>query len=107
MGDPSTYQDIVCMLEALGASSRVDILTLLRDKTLCVGAIARHLAISQSAVSQHLRILKNAGLVTDERKGYFIHYHINDQAFVKISAFAKEFTGKQQKRCQSSTCERG
>ncbi|MFC1900493.1 ArsR/SmtB family transcription factor [Chloroflexota bacterium] len=47
---------------------------------LCVNALAGVLSVSQSAVSQHLRILKNIGLVSGERQGYRIHYIINRQA---------------------------
>jgi DNA-binding transcriptional ArsR family regulator len=47
---------------------------------LCVNALAGLLGVTQSAVSQHLRILKNAGLVKGERRGYHIHYFINREA---------------------------
>ncbi len=47
---------------------------------LCVNALANLLGVSQSAVSQHMRILKNIGLVSGERQGYRIHYIINSQA---------------------------
>ena len=47
---------------------------------LCVNALADILGVSQSAVSQHLRILKNLGLVTGERQGYRIHYVIDHEA---------------------------
>ena len=47
---------------------------------LCVNALAEILGVSQSAVSQHLRILKNLGLVNGERQGYRIHYVINHDA---------------------------
>ena len=47
---------------------------------MCVNALASTLGVSQSAVSQHLRILKNIGLVSGERQGYRIHYTINHKA---------------------------
>ena len=47
---------------------------------LCVNALAQLHGISQSAISQHLRILKNIGLVKAERQGYHIHYRINHEA---------------------------
>lgn len=47
---------------------------------LCVNALSGLLGVSQSAVSQHLRILKSIGLVKGERQGYHIHYSINRQA---------------------------
>ena len=47
---------------------------------LCVNALAGLLGVSQSAVSQHLRVLKSIGLVKGERRGYHIHYFINSDA---------------------------
>lgn len=44
---------------------------------LCVNALAHLLAVTQPAVSQHLRVLKTIGLVKAERRGYHIHYFIN------------------------------
>ena len=71
---------------------------------LCVNAIAAHLGITQSAVSQHLRILKSIGLVTGERRGYHIHYSVNHEALeycrnlvsavLTIEAPRKEETGE-------------
>lgn len=43
----------------------------------CVNAIAKHINVSQSATSQHLRILRQANLVKNARQGYHIHYEIN------------------------------
>ena len=47
---------------------------------LCVNALAGFLGVTQSAVSQHLRILKSIGLVKGERRGYHIHYFVNREA---------------------------
>ncbi len=44
---------------------------------LCVNALASLLGVTQSAVSQHLRILKSVELVKGERRGYHIHYFVN------------------------------
>jgi DNA-binding transcriptional ArsR family regulator len=53
-----------------------------------VNALASILNISQSAVSQHLRILKSVGLVNDQRRGYFIHYSVNEK---KLHLIRKKF----------------
>jgi len=47
---------------------------------LCVNALAGLLGVTQSAVSQHLRVLKSIGLVKGDRRGYHIHYFINPEA---------------------------
>jgi len=105
MGKDSNQQKLVRKLEALGASTRLEILQLLQNGALCVGAIAKRLAISQSAVSQHLRILKDAGLVTPERRSYFIHYRVRQEAFTDIMIFVKAFVSVNQAKCRSSECE--
>jgi DNA-binding transcriptional ArsR family regulator len=64
------------LFSALSAESRVRIVQLLSKDTLCVGALSRRTGISAGAVSQHLRILRSAGLVRSERRGYFIHYRL-------------------------------
>jgi DNA-binding transcriptional ArsR family regulator len=46
----------------------------------CVSAISKHINVSQSATSQHLRILRQSNIVKSERRGYFIHYELNTEA---------------------------
>ena len=55
-----------------------------QGSTLCVNALAGILGISQSAVSQHLRMLKGLNLVKGDRQGYRVHYEINQEAFDHI-----------------------
>lgn len=105
MNKKKSNEQVANLLNALAAESRIQIITLIRDRALCVGAIAKRLDISQSAVSQHLRILKDAGLLNSEKKGYFVHYKINEEAFAMISTFAKGFTNVKQKS-NSGKCER-
>jgi DNA-binding transcriptional ArsR family regulator len=64
------------MLKALSVESRVRIVQLLRGRALCVGALAARLDVTQGAVSQHLRIMRDAGLVIDEKRGYYVHYRL-------------------------------
>jgi ArsR family transcriptional regulator len=47
---------------------------------LCVNALAYHLGVTQPAVSQHLKLLKNAGLVQGEKRGYRVHYLVRREA---------------------------
>jgi ArsR family transcriptional regulator, arsenate/arsenite/antimonite-responsive transcriptional repressor len=65
------------MFKVLSVSTRVRIVQLLKKRPLCVGALARRLGVSDAAVSQHLRILRDAGLVTDSKRGNFVHYRLN------------------------------
>jgi len=63
--------------KALAVESRVRIVRLLKERSLCVNALAARLGITPAAVSQHLRVLANAGLVRGRRRGYRVHYEIN------------------------------
>jgi DNA-binding transcriptional ArsR family regulator len=67
-------QDIVRIYKALSVDSRLQILKLIKNKKLCVNAITAKLEISQPAVSQHLSVLKEAGLVKSDRYGSIVHY---------------------------------
>jgi ArsR family transcriptional regulator len=68
----------------LADPTRLKLLRLLSQQqepnALCVNALAYQLGITQSAVSQHLKVLKSAGLAKGERRGYRIHYFINQEA---------------------------
>jgi DNA-binding transcriptional ArsR family regulator len=61
---------------AISHPSRRQMLDLLRDGDRSVNTIARHFPMSRPAVSQHLRILLDAGLVTEERHGRERRYHL-------------------------------
>ncbi len=69
------------ILRALGTESRMQIIEVLKEGPIDVGDLAERLGISQSAVSQHLRVLKELRIVSDQRHSYFISYSINPQAF--------------------------
>ena len=43
-------------------------------------ALAARLDVTQGAVSQHLRVMRDAGLVIDEKRGYYVHYRLNKEA---------------------------
>jgi len=72
-----TDRELALMFKALAAPSRITMVQLLRNRALCVGALAKILGITPGAVSQHLAILREAGLVEAERRGYFLHYRLN------------------------------
>lgn len=68
------------MLKAISDENRYKILELLLHKRYCVKALSKHLGISEPAVSQHLKVLKNAGLVEGKKTSYFVHYEVNKLA---------------------------
>jgi len=69
------------VFSALADPTRLKLVKLLRSQrdpyALCVNALAGLLGVTQSAISQHLRVLKSIGLEKGERRGYHIHYFIN------------------------------
>ncbi len=71
------------LFKILSVDKRIEIIELLKKNTMNVNALAKRLGVTQSAISQHLRVLKAAGLVNDERKGYWIHYSLNRKALEK------------------------
>ena len=68
------------LFKVLSVDRRIDIIELLKKGSMTVNAMAQALGVTQSAVSQHLRVLKSAGLVTDQRRGYWVDYSINREA---------------------------
>lgn len=65
--------------KALGVDTRVKIIRLLSKRCLCVGALSKKLGITPGAVSQHLRVLRSAEVVISEKRGYFVHYCLNEK----------------------------
>lgn len=76
--------------KALADENRVKILNLLSEKKLCVMALANILKISQPAVSQHLKILKNSGLLDSNKQGYHIHYSVNQDVLEDYRRLIKQ-----------------
>jgi DNA-binding transcriptional ArsR family regulator len=75
------------VLRALAEPQRRRILTVVRDGELPAGAIAEHFDITHQAVSQHLRVLKDAGLLRERREGTRRLYAIRPEAIESVRAF--------------------
>ena len=71
------------LFKILAVDKRIEIIELLKKEAMNVNSMAEALGITSSAVSQHLRVLKSAGLVRDERKGYWIYYSLDRDALEK------------------------
>ena len=85
----NTYQD--AQFEALGDATRRAILARLADGPLPVGEIARDFPMSRPAISQHLRVLKRAGLVTDSAAGTRRLYAVNPDAIDSLRKYFDVF----------------
>ena len=68
---------IAQIFKVLSVDTRVQIVQLLKSRSLCVSALAKLLDITPAAVSQHLRVLRNTEIVKAEKRGYFVHYILN------------------------------
>lgn len=78
------------MLQALAAPQRQQILRLVRDEAHSAGEIAKHCGSSQQAVSHHLQVLKDAGLVSVERDGRRRLYVVDPDGFESVQSFLAE-----------------
>ena len=80
-------------LEALGDATRREILERLRSGPRAVGELAADLPVSRPAVSQHLRVLREAGLVTEQRQGTRRIYRLDLNGLAEVrSAFDRFWT---------------
>lgn len=90
-----TYTETQAQLfKLLAHPVRLGILTLLRDGEHCVCHIEAHLGLRQSAISQQLALLREAGLVQDRRDGWNIFYRVSNPAVYAILDSAAEFNGQ-------------
>jgi DNA-binding transcriptional ArsR family regulator len=87
--------ELIKSLKALADKKRLKILRLLLSSDLCVGALAKHLGISKPAVSQHLRILRKAGLIRGEKRGYWTHYMVDRRVLVQIAEELNELSSQE------------
>ena len=82
------------ILKALADDTRYKILNLLLTHDLCVGALANRLHVSKAAISQHLQVLRKAGLVKGEKRGYWTHYAVQRNVLAQISAELDQMTNR-------------
>lgn len=86
------------IFKALSDPTRLRLIQLLacqeRGSALCVMALADRLEVSQPAVSQHLRVLRNLGLVRGERRGYRVHYFLDEDELAKWREIASDVLKK-------------
>jgi DNA-binding transcriptional ArsR family regulator len=78
-------------LRAIAAPHRRQILALVRDGELSAGEIAAHFDVTRPAISQHLNVLKEAGLVSERRNGTRRLYRARPEGLTEIKAFLEGF----------------
>jgi DNA-binding transcriptional ArsR family regulator len=82
-------EELSSFFSALADPTRLKLVKLLcrqrEPDALCVNALAQLLGVTQSAVSQHLRVLRTVGLVSGERRGYRVHYFVNRETLARYN----------------------
>jgi DNA-binding transcriptional ArsR family regulator len=79
------------VFEALASTARRKILAYLSATSLTAGEIASRFDMSKPAISKHLSILENAGLIRGEKRGQFIHYALVQENLVNtLNGFVQE-----------------
>jgi len=86
-------RDQVKVFKALSSESRLRILRLFKEHPQCVNAVATRLDMTQPAVSQHLRLLREAGLIRAEKRGNWMHYRIDPDALEHHGKVMAEILG--------------
>jgi DNA-binding transcriptional ArsR family regulator len=89
-------EELAEIFKALSDPTRLRLVKLLGEHggALCVNALAHRLEVTQSAVSQHLRVLRQAGLVNGQRHGYFVHYSLDRDRLEQYKARLQETLGE-------------
>lgn len=77
---------LTSLLKLVSVESRIKILCILQKGSHCVCEIEKHINESQSLISHHLKDLKKAGLIKDEKKGQFVHYELTEKGKHIISS---------------------
>lgn len=103
--------DLLEIMNSLSDGTRLKLIKLLLEHDFCVGAIARRLSVSESAVSQHLKVLRTAGLVIGEKRGYFTHYNVDRELLkwaaseiIRLSETEKNHNSCQKRMSSTNDC---
>jgi DNA-binding transcriptional ArsR family regulator len=100
----NTYQER--QFDALGDVTRRALVERLRRGPLAVGELARGLPVSRPAVSQHLRVLKEAKLVRDEAAGTRRYYSLDPKGFAALRSYLDNFWSEALEAFQAKVEER-
>jgi DNA-binding transcriptional ArsR family regulator len=79
------------VVQAISDERRREILRLIRDRELAAGEIAARFDVTRPAISQHLTVLKNAGLVTERRDGTRRLYRARPEGLAELRSFLDAF----------------
>lgn len=75
------------IFKALSDETRLKVLLLVSKRDICQKGISRYLGITDSSVSQHIKVLKDANIIKGYKEGYYVFYHINQDSFNECISF--------------------
>lgn len=87
------------ILKALADDTRLKIFNILARQNLCAKGIASELNLSEAAVSQHIKVLKECGLIQGRKQGYFKHYQINKDTLLQLNEYFSALVVAQRETC--------
>ncbi len=87
-------------LKAIADETRMSILNLLLRHNYCVRALANELNLTEATISQHLKVLREAGLLVGEKRGYFMHYSVERSALHELAKEINALAAIEQAACQ-------
>jgi ArsR family transcriptional regulator len=88
------------VLKAISDETRFKVLQLLLRHNYCVRALARKLELSESAISQHIKVLKEAGLLIGVKRGYYMHYDVDREILRELSFKIQELAAIRREDCK-------
>ncbi|MGI6337089.1 MAG: ArsR/SmtB family transcription factor [Eubacteriales bacterium] len=88
------------VLKAIADETRINILKLLLRHNYCVRALANELKLTEATISQHLKVLREAGLLVGEKRGYFMHYTVERPVLHELAREIKALADIEQETCK-------
>jgi ArsR family transcriptional regulator len=92
------------LFHALSDEARLEIIQILLDGEHCVCDLMTHIDAAQSRLSYHLKVLKDAGLVTDRREGRWSYYTLQRDAFVEAEGLLGDLRPRQGRAPHATCC---
>jgi len=92
------------IFKALGDETRLEILVALVGKEMCVCDILDAFRLSQPAISHHLKVLKQAGVLVDSRDGKWIYYSVNPEILELVQGLLQDVIKKSEKKERLHHC---
>ena len=95
------------VLKAIADETRMKILTLLLKHNYCVRALARNLELTEATISEHLKVLREAGLLVGKKHGYFMHYDVERSVLHELAGEINELAKIEREVCtpEKGGCE--